>query len=874
MESVGMQSESGGKAIADGRVDYAQMLENLPIVTMRLAYEKDQWRTWYVSKNVERYGYQWQDLMDGRVVWLDMVHPDDRVVAKTLAQDYMSRHLDEFRLQYRILTPRGESIWITEYSHVNRDEKGNLICVDSALLNYTEAKLGEEAIESHVRQQMVLNDILLTLHDADLESALQIILNRTGAYLDCSRVLLFKDSPDHVTCKVEYEWLNKGITSIKELDYAITYETAMPEIYVALQETGILLVNAGEIPDNCKEEFEHEGLLASAIFAVYLHGDHYGFICFDDCVIERKWDDDTASFLKNISNLISTVLMRMHTEEQLKVSQKTCETVLDNVDSYIFAIHPQTSAIIFANTAFREVFGNDCIGKNSENYIPLKTFMPVHDSARKEATGSGELTEYETYLPETGQWLVATKELVNWVDGQTAFLVNCYDITAKKHYEEGIERLAYRDHLTGLPNRHRCDFDLEDSLKKVRQTGQSGAVFFIDLDDFKIVNDCYGHDYGDELLKSFAHYLETLYQDENYHVFRFGGDEFVIVLDRADGKEVTAFLDTMMERAKRPWLAKDREFYCSLSVGVMPLMPDQHDDAKTVVKKADIAMYQAKQQGKNNYFYYSEGMEDAVIQRSEMEALLRLAMENEFQGFEVYYQPVCDTENQEVVGAEALVRMRDTEGNLLLPQHFIPLAEYLGLIVPLGEHVLKEAALRCREINAAGRPDFHMTVNLSARQFAQKDVIPRIESLLRSTGVNFENIIIAINEGVALGELEKMLQLCSELRKQGIRVALDDFGSGSASFINMRDLPVDIIKVSSVYVDAIEDEFTGYFVKMVSDLGHFSGKTICMNGVETQEQFAFCRRMQLDLVQGFLFYRPESIRALESILQLPGTGTH
>lgn len=869
-----MQNQPGKEAGADIKIDHAQMLENLPIVTMRLSYVNDQWRIWYVTRNVERYGFNWQDLMDGRITWVDMIHPDDRIVTQTLAHDYMNRHLDEFRLQYRILTPQGESIWITEYSHVNRDENGNLYSVDSSLLNYTEAKLGEEALESHAGQQTVLNDILLSLHDANLESALQIILNRTGVYLDCSRVLLFKDSPDHVTCKVEYEWLNKGITSIKDLDYAITYETAMPEIYIALQNTGILLVNAGEIPDNCKEEFEHEGLLASAIFAVYLHGDHYGFVCFDDCVIERKWDEDTANFLKNISNLISTVLMRMHTEEQLKITQKTCETVLDNVDSYIFAIHPETCEIIFANTAFREVFGSDCIGKNSEDYIPLKTFMPIYDPGKKKTTDDAELTEYETYLPETEQWLVATKELVNWVDGQTAFLVNCYDITAKKHYEESIEQLAYRDHLTGLPNRYRCDVDLENALAKIRRTGKSGAVFFIDMDDFKVVNDCYGHGYGDELLKSFAHYLETLYKGEESHVFRFGGDEFVIVLENADDDKARLYLDTMKERAKQAWPAKDREFYCSLSVGVMPMKPDQHDDVKTLLKKADIAMYQAKQQGKNNYFYYSEGMDDAVIQRSEMEALLRHAMANGFQGFEVYYQPVCDTENQAIVGAEALVRMRDTGGNLLLPQHFIPLAEYLGFIVPLGEHILREAALRCKEINAAGKPDFHMTINLSAKQFAQKDVIPRIESVLRATGVSFENIIIAINEGVALGELEKMLQLCAELRKQGIRVALDDFGSGSASFINMRDLPVDIIKVSSVYVDAIEDEFTGYFVKMVTDFGHFSGKTICMNGVETQDQFAFCKRMQVDMVQGFLFYRPESISALETILQLPGARAH
>lgn len=390
-------------------VDFKQMLENQPFVTMRLSYENGVWNTWYVSANVAKYGFSRDDFMAGKTTWSEMLHPDDRVVAMKLAHDYIHKQVDDFRLQYRILSGSGEIVYITAFSHINRDKAGRVWCVDSVLINTTAVQSNANIASNHARQQTMMNDILLSLQEADLETSLQIILAKTGDYLDTSRALLFKDSPDHKTCKVVYEWLNKGITSIKALDYAVTYSTEMPEIYVALQKTGLLIVNAGQIPANCREEFEKEGLLSSAIFAVYVHGEHYGFVCFDDCVIRRKWDDDTVNFLKNVANLISNVLMRMDQEERLH-----------------------------------------------------------------------------------------------------------------KHEEE-IRQLAFTDHLTRLPNRFRCDADLADALKASEQTGKSGHALFIDLDDFKIVNDCYGHDFGDGVLVSFARYAEERFRDKGT-VYRFGGD--------------------------------------------------------------------------------------------------------------------------------------------------------------------------------------------------------------------------------------------------------------------------------------------------------------------------------------------------------------
>lgn len=911
-------------------INYQELLDGLPVVVMRLSYlhEKDFWQTWFINEAIEGYGYSQSDFASGALSWADIVHPDDLSLAARQARDYMRDNVDEFKLEYRIVSAQGEPRWITGYSRIVRDGGGGARCVDSMLLNAALAGVAKDAAKGRMRQQLVLNDILLSIHGVDTAKALQIILDRTGAHLDVSRAMLFRCDDDRKACRVIHEWRNKGVALIRSLCRSPVDMDSMPEISDSLKNTGMVLVNAGEIPENCRKEFEREGVAASAIFTVHLRGESYGYIRFDDCAAKRAWDGDTANFLRIVSNLVSTVLMRMETERRLSLSHQTCETVLDNVNSYIFATNPETGAIIFANRAFREVFGQDCIGRPCSDYLPIHSHSApaCPESAQNRRTrsscpsgrgpclsGQGEAetderpcgpaaqspccsrssgcgkghgqdgcsgcdcsftfsdlgdkheSGNEAYLPLTGQWLAWTTESAIWVDGRDVSLVTCYDITAKKNYEQNIRRLAFQDHLTGLPNRYRCNLDLEHCIERAGRLKRPGYLIFIDLDDFKIVNDCFGHDYGDGVLKSFAEYLGGVYKSDG-HVFRFGGDEFVIIVKDADEGKIKQYLETMLERAKRPWRSLDKEFYCGLSIGVVEFS-GEGDTGQSILKTADIAMYQAKKTGKNNYVFYTEGLDSAAVARSEMEAMLRKAMENEFQGFEIHYQPYSSLTERRIIGAEALLRMRDGRGNLLLPSHFIPLAEYLGFIVPLGEHVLREAAKLCKAKNDAGLKDFSVTVNLSAKQFKQKDLILRLEKIIEESGVNYSNVIIAINEGVAISELERMLLLCKGLRAQGIKVALDDFGSGSSSFINMRDLPADIIKISSSYIDSYEDEFTGYFIRMATDLGHFSKKLVCVNGVETKEQFEFCKKMGVDLVQGFLLHKPGSLETLNAILK-------
>ena len=415
--------------------DISTVIEHIPAVVFRFSHERDDWRTWFVTRNISMYGYTAEEFMNDSIRWMDIVHPDDRVLVSKTISDYEAHSINSFKLYYRLVMKNGDSVPVTEYNTVNRDENGVVVCYDTVIFNNTQADDKRRIIDAHYRQQVVLNDILMSLHDSDLDHALQIILDRTGAYLDTSRALLFKDSPDHVTCKIVYEWCNQDIESVKALDYSITYETGMPEIYIALQTTGNLLINYGEIPDNCKEEFEAEGLIASAIFAVYLGGDHYGFVCFDDCVIERRWDDDTTRFLKNIANVISTVLARQDAAEKLAQNQRTYEAVLNNIDSYIFVTDLEKSEIIFANRAFCNTFTDDCIGKNANDYLDLEHILTA-GSGPADMTVSGYP---EVYCNHSKEWLSVSSEEITWVDGNRVRLVNCYDITAKKLFSDTLE---------------------------------------------------------------------------------------------------------------------------------------------------------------------------------------------------------------------------------------------------------------------------------------------------------------------------------------------------------------------------------------------------------------------------------------------------
>lgn len=841
--------------------DLIQMVENLPVVSLRVLPEAEGWRTIFVSRNVAEYGYAREELLQGKLTWLDMARPDERERVLSESVALLDDNADSFKLGYHVLSPDGAETPVSAYFHAVRDWQGNTSRIDIMLFKRDgDSGNGVEAsrnVNADARKQMIFNDILFSLGEDLGHDPITLIISKAGAYLDVSRAILQSQPDAEGSCRTTHEWLNRGVKPARVPGRWHLHGDSQ------MEASGLYVLNGSEIPDDIAAELHECGVLSAVAAQVRGQTRRPAVLRFEDMKTPREWDEKSLDFIKSVAGLISSVLLRNTEGGKISFSQRSCEAVLDNIGSFIFVTDPDNGEILFANRAFRGVFGEDCLGRDHAEYLPLGQEQESEISHMPDS-GKTDTVIYETHLETTGQWLAVTRDLVPWIDGMSAHLNNCYDITFKKSYEDSIKRLAYLDHLTSLPNRYRCDTDLRQAMNSAKQNGKPGYLLFIDLDDFKVINDSYGHHYGDGVLMSLSTFLQESYGDK-YKVYRFGGDEFVLMATDCDQDGLSACLDEVLERAQKPWKALNREFYCSLSIGVVEIAPGA-SDPKSILQQADIAMYEAKRSGKSSYAYYAAGLENATIERSEMEWLLREAMENNFQGFEIHYQPYSRARDLKVLGAEALVRMRDREGNLLLPKAFMPLAEYLGFIMPLGEHILRTAALQCKAVNDAGLPDFSMTINLSARQFKQQDIVEILENILRETGVSFSNIIVSVSEGVALKELRHMLRSCETFREHGIRVALDDFGSGTSSFINMRELPVDIVKVSSSYIDDYHDDYSGYFIRLVAELSHLSGKKVCLNGVEDEAHYRFCKELGLDMVQGFLFHRPGTVKALEDIL--------
>jgi len=412
------------------------IMENSPYIVVRLVKDGGIWKPCFVSNNISQLNYTTEDLTSGRIDWFNLIHADDRIMLNEQIFAYEASKVYSFKLHYRIVDKDGQIIPITEYRTVHPITPEGIHCYDAFIVSNAQEAINKLALDNNALEQAILSDIFISIQDASPEMAIQLMLSRTGQYLNVSRALLFKDSPDHTSCKIIHEWCNNDITSVMNLDTSINYEESMPDIYIALQDTGIILINSGEIPESCRIEFEEEGLQSSAIFSVYLNGEHYGFVCFDDCIIKRVWSEEITRFLKTISNIISNAIFRKYTDDKLENSSKTYESVLNNLDSYIFVTEWKTNIIIFANSAFKKSFDYDCIGK------PLSDFLPMHTLALPESNMDiTDNADYpELYCHSIKQWLAITQENIVWIDKSQVTLFTCYDITAKKNFSSMLEQ--------------------------------------------------------------------------------------------------------------------------------------------------------------------------------------------------------------------------------------------------------------------------------------------------------------------------------------------------------------------------------------------------------------------------------------------------
>jgi diguanylate cyclase (GGDEF)-like protein len=424
----------------------------------------------------------------------------------------------------------------------------------------------------------------------------------------------------------------------------------------------------------------------------------------------------------------------------------------------------------------------------------------------------------------------------------------------QRRVEDMIKHQASHDRLTGLPNRMLFDDRLSLALAHTHRYGEMLAVVFLDLDGFKTVNDTLGHAVGDQLLKSVAERLRGCLRSGDI-LARWGGDEFTLLLSPISSAEDTAQIATeILETLNAPLQIDQQELYINASLGIA-LAPYHGEDADTLLKNADAAMYRAKQQGRNNYQLYTPAIGTKAQERLVLENNLYKALER--QEFRLHYQPQIDLQTGEIVGMEALIRWQSRESGLISPSLFIPLAEEMGLIGSIGEWVLWTACAQNRAWQSLGLPPVRMAVNLSARQFQQKNLVKIIAQVLESTKLEPHYLELEITESIAMQDMNLTISVLRTLRSMGIQIAIDDFGTGYSSLSSLKHFPLDKLKIDQSFVrELVTDSYDAAIITAVVALGHGLKLEVIAEGVETQEQLKFLQSVKCDCVQGYYLSRP------------------
>jgi diguanylate cyclase (GGDEF)-like protein len=428
-----------------------------------------------------------------------------------------------------------------------------------------------------------------------------------------------------------------------------------------------------------------------------------------------------------------------------------------------------------------------------------------------------------------------------------------------------VEHLAYHDAMTGLPNKPLFMDRLIIALAQATRANQKLAVLFLDLDRFKDINDSLGHTVGDSLLKSAAERVRGCVR-EGDTVARFGGDEFTLLIPRVDTAEDAAKIAAkIIETLKIPFQVNDRELFITTSIGVA-IFPVDGLDPETLVRNADTAMYRAKDQGRDNYQLYAPAMNARALERLGLENELRRAVSQH--EMILHYQPIVRASTGTVAGVEALIRWKHPERGILSPAHFISIAEVSGLIVPIGEWVIREACRQVRQWQTQLDLPLTVAVNLSARQFQHPDLVAQIRSIILDTKIDPATLELEITESSAMQNAENTIFTLRELKELGVRIAMDDFGTGYSSLNYLKRFPIDTLKLDQSFVrDVMTDARDAAIVGAVITMAHSLGLKVIGEGVESPGQHEYLRREGCDYIQGYLFSRPQGPIEIEPFLR-------
>lgn len=572
-----------------------------------------------------------------------------------------------------------------------------------------------------------------------------------------------------------------------------------------------------------------------------------------------------------IEGFMQDITQRKQSEIAAREAEERYRSIFENALEGIYQTSPDGHYLNF-NPALARIYGYDSAEDLVSGITDIQKHLYVDPFKRDEfitlMNTHGQVKNFEALVHRKNGdiiWISENAREVKDKNGDLLFYEGTVeDITERKSYEQQIEYQATHDALTGLPNRTLLGDRLQQYIGMADRYSSKVAVAFIDLDQFKLINDSMGHHAGDELLKIMATRLSGCVRESDT-VVRLGGDEFVLLLTGLHKiEDVSDSMQRVLSSVADPCLIEGRDFVVSCSIGIS-IYPDDALDTTTLLKFADSAMYKSKQSGRNTFQFYTDELNQRLMERLDMEYRLRQALEND--EFLLHFQPKLAFASAEICGAEALIRWQPVGESMISPASFIPIAEETGLIEEIGQWVLRNACHQAVELNALFGRELPIAVNVSPRQFRHSGLVNMVRSILEESGLNPACLELEITESSLVHDTGSFIKTLHELKSLGVKLAIDDFGTGYSSMAYLKDFPVDRLKIDQVFVSHLETEPSNIAIlKAIVALGHSLGMKVIAEGVETAYQQAFLLGIGCDELQGYFFSKPLSRVAFDKFL--------
>jgi diguanylate cyclase (GGDEF)-like protein/PAS domain S-box-containing protein len=562
------------------------------------------------------------------------------------------------------------------------------------------------------------------------------------------------------------------------------------------------------------------------------------------------------AILKDISD-------QKKTQKNLVEAEMRYRSIVENtqIGVYIF----QERSVIYVNPRLCEITGYDrdeLLGLKLKGYIVPEDIPIVRENIQR-LTRNEDIGYIHPFRVTRKDGSIVTLEIhgskIDY-NGCTAIMGTLIDITERINSERIIKHMAYHDQLTGLPNRYLLQEELGEAITVSNSNKKKFALLFLDLDRFKIVNDTIGHDMGDKLLIEITKKLKNC-MDPDDIISRYGGDEFVLLLPDTNLVKAGETARKIITNLSTPFPLIHQEILITPSIGIS-LFPEHGADYDELIKNADLAMYHAKSLGKNNFQFFTEDLKKESKYEIELERYLRKALERD--EFVLYYQPQINLETNQIIGAEALIRWNHPEKGMVSPAEFIPAAEETGLIIPIGEWALRTACYQNKRWQASGLPPMTVSVNISAKQFFQSNLVEMVQKILEETGIESKYLELEITESMTM-DVERAIATLVGLKKIGVKISIDDFGTGYSSLNYLKQFPIDKLKVDQSFIrDSITDPHDETIVKTIIAMAHNLHLKVIAEGVETKEHISFLLQQMCTEAQGYYFSKPIPVNEFET----------